>query len=144
MSDSTTLANRSNGRQPNGRFAKGCAGGPGNPAMKRMYELRKAIVDAATDDEVRQVAAKLRDLALDGDTAAAKLWLSYVAGQPAQTVELTGLDGATLGISVERLQIALLAAVGDLPEARERIARSLRQLVSDVHAGTPERDSAEA
>jgi hypothetical protein len=42
-----------NGRTALGRFAKGNAGGPGNPHAKRVTALREALLAAVTDADIK-------------------------------------------------------------------------------------------
>jgi hypothetical protein len=53
---------------------------------------RQTLLDAVGPEDVAQVARKLRDLALAGDVAAAKVVLSHVIGKPAQAVHPDRLD----------------------------------------------------
>jgi hypothetical protein len=81
-----------NGRDTRGRFTKGNAGGPGNPFARRTAELRKMLLDTVTDQDMRQAARKLVELAKGGDVAAAKLLFAYVIGKPADAVDPDRLD----------------------------------------------------
>ena len=72
-------------RAPDGKFAPGNKGGPGNPFARRVAALRTRLILSATDDDMDKVAALLKEKALSGDLAAIKLWLSYVAGRPIPT-----------------------------------------------------------
>lgn len=42
-----------------GRFVKGCRGGPGNPLVKRQAQIRHAIAEAVTREDIREIALKL-------------------------------------------------------------------------------------
>lgn len=42
-----------------GRFVKGCKGGPGNPLVKRQAQIRHAIAEAVTREDIREIALKL-------------------------------------------------------------------------------------
>ena len=63
------------GREPDGRFAKGNSGGPGNPFARRVAALRQAALESVTPDDMRAIMAMLTALARDGDVAAAKVVL---------------------------------------------------------------------
>ncbi|MEM6852843.1 MAG: hypothetical protein AAF593_00355 [Planctomycetota bacterium] len=76
----TPSPNRANGRTSNGRFAKGNAGGPGNPHAKRVSELRAALLDAVTVEDLREVVASLTRTAKEGDTQAVKVLLDRLLG----------------------------------------------------------------
>src|SRR5262245_34415646 len=80
------------GRDKNGRFAKGWKGGPGNPFGRRVARLRQALLDAVTEQDVKDVVAALITRAKRYDTAAAKLLLSYAIGKPVQAADPDRLD----------------------------------------------------
>ena len=92
------------GKDPvTGHFVAGnkrAAGVGGNPQTKRMKELRQAVVDATTEEEVRDVMQAMHAAAKDGDVAAARCWLEYVLGKPAQAVTLEGDTGGKLLIEL--------------------------------------------
>jgi hypothetical protein len=78
------------GRGTDGRFAKGNAGGTGNPFARQVAALRQAALAAITPDTIRAIFAKMADLALAGDVPAAKLVLAYAVGKPAAAPIRTG------------------------------------------------------
>ena len=80
------------GRDAGGRFASGNSGGPGNPFARRVAELRIALFDAVTPEDLRYLAGQLVVLAKNGDLAACKLLFSYVLGKPAPAVNPDALD----------------------------------------------------
>jgi hypothetical protein len=83
------LAKGTNGtRDAMGRFVPGHPGGPGNPFGKRYAALRRAFVEATSPRKIKQLEAKLFVLAMEGDTAACKLYLSYALGAPRQQVDV--------------------------------------------------------
>ena len=69
-------------RGAHGRFAKGNAGGPGNPYARRVAELRSLILEAVTDDDLREIVKTLVKSAKDGDIAAAREVLNRLVGKP--------------------------------------------------------------
>jgi hypothetical protein len=81
-----------NGRDAAGRFTKGNPGGPGNPFARRTAAMRKALCDAVSEEDLRQIAEALKRKAKEGDVAAARLVLSYVVGRPEATVDPDTLD----------------------------------------------------
>jgi hypothetical protein len=81
-----------NGRTTDGRFAKGNAGGPGNPFARRTAELRQVFVDAVTREDLVAIAQALAQRAREGDVAAAKVVLAYVLGKPAPMPHPDGMD----------------------------------------------------
>lgn len=62
--------NGSNGRDTSGRFVVGCKGGPGNPFARRTAQLRAALLDILTEDDLTAIVCKLIELAKGGDLAA--------------------------------------------------------------------------
>ncbi|MFG0313127.1 MAG: hypothetical protein ACF8LL_02920 [Phycisphaerales bacterium] len=74
--------NGANGRDTRGRFAKGNAGGPGNPLAGRVARLRSALIAAVTDEDMEAVARKLVSMAKEGDVAAIRELLSRTLGKP--------------------------------------------------------------
>ncbi len=77
--------NGANGRDQHGRFAPGNAGGPGNPHAQQVAKLRAALLDAVTEDDLREIVAALVQAAKMGDTAAAREVLDRTIGKPVQT-----------------------------------------------------------
>src|SRR3954466_6916760 len=102
--DQETVRNGTKGRLTAGRFGAGNRFGGGNPNARRMFDLRKALLDSAKPEDVQAVGAKLAELAMAGDVQAAKLWLEYTVGKPPQAVELTGPDGSALGLDWQRVE----------------------------------------
>jgi hypothetical protein len=76
--------NAGNGRGAGGRFAKGNGGGPGNPHARRVAELRSAMLNAVTPQDVRDVMAALLAAAKGGDVAAARELLQRLLGPPVE------------------------------------------------------------
>jgi hypothetical protein len=80
------------GRDSKGRFAKGNKGGPGNPFARKVAELRAALVNFVTEDDMKHLCFVLKMRAEGGDTVAMKLLFQYVLGKPAETVDPDRLD----------------------------------------------------
>jgi hypothetical protein len=74
--------NTSNGRDGNGRWAKGNSGGPGNPNARHARQLRAMLDDLITPQMVEQVVLNLFNLAMAGNIPAARLFLQYAVGKP--------------------------------------------------------------
>ena len=87
-----------NDRTLDGRFAPGNAISQGNLGNKRMKELRRALLECATEEKVKAVEESLHELAVGGDVAAAKVWLDHVVGKPVQALEVSGPDGQALNL----------------------------------------------
>jgi hypothetical protein len=79
-----TAADLKGGRDKNGRFAKGNPGGPGNPQARRVALLRSILINTTTEQDVRDIAEQLRQLAREGDVPAIKLLFAYVLGKPTE------------------------------------------------------------
>lgn len=75
-------SNGANGRDPRGRFQRGNPGGPGNPYARAVAAFRRALYAALTPEDVTRLVQALRDRALDGDAACARLLLRYLVGEP--------------------------------------------------------------
>ena len=80
------------GRAPNGRFAKGNPGGPGNPFARKVAAFRQEFMAAVTGDDIAVIVRALIDKAKAGDVAAARLVLQYTLGKPAAAVDPDRLD----------------------------------------------------
>jgi hypothetical protein len=117
--------------RPDGRFAPGNRASRGNPLARRMFQLRRSLLDAADPEAVARVGRKLAALAEAGDVQAAKVWLDYVVGRPAQAVELSGPAGEPLGVDLGGLHAALMATLAPFPEARVRVALALKGLADE-------------
>ena len=78
----------SEGRDASGRFAKGNAGGPGNPYPRRVAALRQALLECVTEDDIRAIAKAVIEEAKTGNVAAAKLIFQYVLGKPDSAANL--------------------------------------------------------
>lgn len=78
--------NQNNGRLPNGKFAKGNKGGPGNPYANKLAQLRATFYSVTTPEAIRKITEKLIDTAMNGEgvaaIAASKLLFSYVLSTP--------------------------------------------------------------
>jgi hypothetical protein len=70
-------ANGDTGRDASGRITEGNPGGPGNPYYRRQAQLKRALLEAITEDDVRSVVEVLVGLARGGDLAAIKVYLQY-------------------------------------------------------------------
>jgi hypothetical protein len=71
-----------NGRDANGRFVQGNAGGPGNPFYRKQVEFRRAVLELFTPEDVMSLLRVMLALGRNGDVAAAKVFLEYVVGKP--------------------------------------------------------------
>ena len=72
------------GRDRSGRFAPGNRGGPGNPLAGKIAKLRAALIEAVSDDDIRDIARALIASAKGGDTRATKELLDRTIGRPVE------------------------------------------------------------
>jgi hypothetical protein len=70
------------GRDVNGRFRPGNAGGPGNPFARKVAALRKTLLDSVSEQDLADMIEQLKLKARQGDVAAIKLLLQYCVGKP--------------------------------------------------------------
>src|SRR6516164_3129532 len=119
-----------NGRHVNGRFAPGNQAAVGDPGNTRMKELRRALLECATEEKVKAVEESLHELAVGGDVAAAKVWLDHVVGKPVQALEVSGPDGQALNLP--SIVSTIMIALGDDPAARVKVAAAFRKLGSSA------------
>jgi hypothetical protein len=80
------------GHEPNGRFAKGNHGGPGNPYARQVAQLRHRILHRVSGDDIEQIIDKMVELAKKGDVAAARLVLQHTLGRPVASAHPDRLD----------------------------------------------------
>src|SRR5947208_7861600 len=85
-----------NGHEPNGRFARGNPGGPGNPYARRVAKLRQVIINRLTEEDLLAITEALLAKAKEGSVGAAKLLLAYALGKPASAPDPDRLDGQEL------------------------------------------------
>jgi hypothetical protein len=115
------------GRSPiDGRFTQGNRGGPGNPNARKVYELRRSLLDATTDVMVKEVWSRVRTQALDGCVASQKLFLEMTCGKATQPIEISGPDHGP--INLQSIIARITVALNDMPEARFRVAAALHSL----------------
>ena len=75
----------SNGRDGNGRFAPGNRFANGNPHAKRIGQLRSALLEAVTPDDVTAIANKMVEMAKAGDIQAIREVFLRLLGRPQET-----------------------------------------------------------
>jgi hypothetical protein len=79
-------------RDAQGHFAPGNSGGPGNPMAQRVNQLRVALLEAITPEDMQAVAAALLGAAKNGDVAAAKELFTRCLGRPLEADLLERLE----------------------------------------------------
>jgi hypothetical protein len=118
-----------NGRHANGKFAVGNKAGKGNPLMRRMQNLRCALLRHVKKEDLLEVVDALLEKAKGGDLAAIRELLNRLIGRPALPVELSGQDGAPLkGPSLVDVQLVIIQALSSHPAARAAVADALHRL----------------
>ncbi len=80
------------GREANGRFARGNLGGPGNPFARQTAALRRQLLQAVTQEDMAAICATLILRARAGSVPHVKLLFSYVIGKPTDAVDPDTLD----------------------------------------------------
>jgi hypothetical protein len=84
-------------RKTNGQFGTGNTFGKGNPHAAKVAQLRSALIEHITPEDLKEIVTALLTQAKAGDIASCKLLLPYLVG-PAPTVcepdaiELQGLE----------------------------------------------------
>ena len=126
------------GREKRRRFAAGNLGGPGNPFARRVAELRRVLLAAATDETMAIVAEQLVIRAMAGNLEAVKLLFQYVLGKPDKTVNPDTLD-------LQEIKQMQQAPGGDVvfdlsrnrvqPEPLMPVMRAALHVASDYQAG---------
>lgn len=112
-------------REPDGRFGAGNPGGPGRPKGRRTTELRRAAEEAVTPDMVRGVLRKVAMQALQGNLAAARIFLERTLGRPAEIPA-----GEPLGIEPLKLRTA-----ADCTAANQKVVDAMCRGELDVVSG---------
>ncbi|MFO0846628.1 MAG: hypothetical protein U0797_30385 [Gemmataceae bacterium] len=80
------------GREANGRFARGNRGGPGNPYARQVAAFKCRVLHRVKDDDLDAIIDKLVELARQGDVAAARLVLQHTLGKPIESAHPDRLD----------------------------------------------------
>src|SRR5262249_13404362 len=118
----------SGGRDQAGKFAVGNRLGRGNPIARRMFALRRVLLQSVTREDIEAAGQKLAELAVGGDVQALRLLFEYPVGRPVQRVEWAGPDGEPLAFDFGQLALELVGVLNNFPEARGLVAAKLRAL----------------
>jgi hypothetical protein len=100
------------GRETGGSFAKGNKFGRGNPFGRKAAAFRTALMETVSEQDMKDIAAKLRDDAKAGDKTAVKILFQYLIGKPQPAVDPDTLDAQ---------EMRTFAANSLLPEALEQM-----------------------
>jgi len=79
-------------RDERGRFLPGNKAATGNPHAKRVAELRSALLEAVTAEDLTAVVRALVTAAKQGDVAAARVLFERVLGRPLEADILERLE----------------------------------------------------
>ena len=82
--------NGSKDRDSLGRFAKGNAGGPGNPHAAAVGRWRTMLAETVTAEDIRAVLSVLIEKAKAGQPWAVREFLDRTLGKADQRLEVTG------------------------------------------------------
>jgi ribosomal protein L17 len=70
----------------------GNPGGPGNPHAEQVGRLRSALLNAVTEEDIRQVVSALIGKAKSGDVHAARILFDRVLGKPIEADLLSRIE----------------------------------------------------
>jgi hypothetical protein len=84
--------NGDGGRDGKGRFKARNPGGPGNPFARQVAQLRSALIQRVTMEDMGVIADDLILKARNGNLAAIKLLFQYVIGKPTDAVNPDTID----------------------------------------------------
>lgn len=102
------------GRDPTtGRFLKGNPGGPGNPWPARVHHIRALIQEAATDEAVLAVVARMIEDAKNGDAVARREFFDRTLGKPDQAHKIVA--AVADGLTPQQLGELMLGAATEGP-----------------------------
>ena len=90
-------------RNANGTFAKGNKGGPGNPYARKVALIRNQIIEAVSEDDLREIVQALIKKAKSGDIQAAKEILTRLIGKPVETPHSDQLDSNEAIIELDKI-----------------------------------------
>jgi len=138
MSDTSPSGNGSNGAFQNhdrlGRFVKNNAGGPGNPFGRQVAALRSALLASVTAQDVTEVLAAVLVQAKKGNVSAARLFLAYTVGKPADTVNPDETESDEWQLTQKNVARPeeIKHSFGDMPvQLANTVARATRPAISD-------------
>jgi hypothetical protein len=138
----TTAANGAppaEGRDPaTGQFAPGNGSGQGNPHARGLAALRAAFTESCTPEQVRALALRLHKQAMTGDVLAARLWLGYALGRPAEQTNPDTLDLAEARLAQSwphDVEVMLAIMRGIRPALAAEVLRALSENQTPVSIG---------
>jgi hypothetical protein len=107
------------GRTAKGTFAVGNRCSAGNAFQRQLSQHRQAVFATFTADDTVRVMRRLHDAAINGDVPAAKVFLSYTLGKPAEQADpdRLNLDELALLMAAPTDTETLLHALNVVPTA---------------------------
>ncbi|TWU27621.1 hypothetical protein [Bythopirellula polymerisocia] len=80
-------------RGRDGKFTKGNPGGPGRPRKEREAYYMKAFCHALGPGALAEIVDAMREKALGGSVAAARLLMEFAMGKPLMQLEVSASEG---------------------------------------------------
>jgi len=96
-------------RGPQGRFAQGNTGGPGNPFAKAVGQLRSALLAAVSKADIEAIVASLVKEAKAGNVAAAREVLDRCLGKPVEIDLLVRLEELEAAVASQDARVSQTA-----------------------------------
>jgi hypothetical protein len=93
-----------NGRGKSGRFGPGNRFGKGNGLACRQAQLRAHLMASINPDDLRAIIKAMVGMAKGGDVAAARLVLTYAAGEPSAITAEAEREAAEEAIARETMR----------------------------------------
>jgi hypothetical protein len=119
--------NGDNGRDACGRFMAGNPGGPGNPWARKTATLRKTLLEAVGEDDIRAVVKVLLEAARQGEPWAVRELLDRAVGKVAVTA-----DGEVVGRPAVAVQVNVRGVSPERAAVLDSIDSKLRDLLTSV------------
>jgi len=97
------IDNGRNGRKKNGQFEKGHTYSQCKrhiEATEKSRALKKALINAVSEDDIKKIGQILIDKAKKGDIPAIKELFDRLWGRSPQSVEIGGEDGGPIPVSI--------------------------------------------
>ena len=112
--------NGQHGRDSMGRFTTGNPGGPGNPHSRQVADIRRAMVEAVSEDDLQAIVATLIAKAKAGNIMAAREVLDRLLGKPKASMDLT--TDTSDSLTEEQIHQRLTLLIASEPAVRTEIA----------------------
>lgn len=90
-------------RNADGTFAKGNKDGPGNPYARKVALIRNQIIEAVSEDDLREIIQALIKKAKSGDIQATKEILTRLIGKPLETTHPDQLESNEANIELDKI-----------------------------------------